>query len=334
MTLGIISYGCYIPPLRLSKEEYCKAWGSIRSRVQAKAVMDFDEDTVTMAIEAGRRVVENLDPHSVDILCLASTSLPYSYRSAATAVATALGLRTDIFSAEFTQSTKAGTEALLMALAAMRAQNLRTGLVIATDSPRANTADPLDFELGAAAVSLALSNQGVLAEVDGCASYASEYLGQRFRTAPESNVRDLGIAQYSIAGVQAAIQGAAKQLQVKVGVMPKDYQRIVLPPIRGADGALMSAGFAKQQIDDGAMTNQVGDTGACSALLNLVAVLDKSDTGDRILLVSYGYGSASDAVSIRVLQQTESAQSDLQDQMRECTYIDYVQYLKLGGGLE
>jgi hydroxymethylglutaryl-CoA synthase len=49
----------------------------------------------------------------------------------------------------------------------------------------------------------------------------------------------------------------------------------------------------------------VGNTYAGSAMLGLTAILDEARPGDRVLLVSYGSGAGSDAVSLRVTDKIE-----------------------------
>jgi len=47
----------------------------------------------------------------------------------------------------------------------------------------------------------------------------------------------------------------------------------------------------------------VGNTYAGSSILGLTAILDEAKPGDRILLVSFGSGAGSDAISFAVTDQ-------------------------------
>ncbi|HUW66150.1 MAG TPA: 3-oxoacyl-ACP synthase, partial [Spirochaetia bacterium] len=60
MAAGIVGYAAYVPYLRIKKEEYQKAWRGCSADMNEKAVADLDEDTVTMAIEAGRQVLKDM----------------------------------------------------------------------------------------------------------------------------------------------------------------------------------------------------------------------------------------------------------------------------------
>ena len=73
---GIISYGAYIPFYRLSQAEIAKVWGG-KAKAGEKAVANSDEDSITMAIEAGIDCLAGIDRDSVDGLYLATTTSPY-----------------------------------------------------------------------------------------------------------------------------------------------------------------------------------------------------------------------------------------------------------------
>lgn len=48
--IGITSYGAYIPWNRIERQQLAKAWGGLG--VGEKAIAYYDEDSVTMAVEA------------------------------------------------------------------------------------------------------------------------------------------------------------------------------------------------------------------------------------------------------------------------------------------
>ena len=73
--IGIVSYGAYIPKYRLSRDLIAQAWGSASSGGE-KAIANFDEDTITMAVEAAFDCLANTIPQKVDGLFFASTTPP------------------------------------------------------------------------------------------------------------------------------------------------------------------------------------------------------------------------------------------------------------------
>ena len=73
---GIASYGAYIPFYRLSRAEIGKAWGSGGGPGE-RAVANYDEDSLTMAVAAARDCLKGFDRAAVGGLYFASTTAPY-----------------------------------------------------------------------------------------------------------------------------------------------------------------------------------------------------------------------------------------------------------------
>ena len=77
--VGITAYGGYIPRLRMSRKSIVQAniWVDPSLMAHGKSersMCDYDEDTITMAVEAGRDCLKGMDPAAVDSVFMASTS--------------------------------------------------------------------------------------------------------------------------------------------------------------------------------------------------------------------------------------------------------------------
>ena len=135
--VGIAAYGAYIPRYRLGADT--AGWGSRQQR----AVANFDEDSVTMAVAAGADALAGRDREGIDGIIFASTTPPYAEKQSAAIVAAALDLRADIFAADIGNTLRAGTTALKAALDAVGAGSARQVLVVIADSrqgpPRGDT---------------------------------------------------------------------------------------------------------------------------------------------------------------------------------------------------
>src|SRR6202007_2215203 len=81
-----------------------------------RAMAGWDEDAITMALEAARDCLADLDRARVGKVALASTSLPFADRLNAGLVKEALNLGDDVSAQDLTGSQRAGTSALLDAL--------------------------------------------------------------------------------------------------------------------------------------------------------------------------------------------------------------------------
>ena len=115
---GITSYGAYIPIYRINRMTIYQALGWLNPASLLpgeKAVANYDEDSITMSVAACMDCLNGVERESVDGLFFATTSAPYRERQNAGIIATALDLRPDIRTSDFTTSIKAGTGALISA---------------------------------------------------------------------------------------------------------------------------------------------------------------------------------------------------------------------------
>lgn len=332
MKYAISGYGCYIPPLRIRDQEFRAVWGK-PLEVKSKAVADFDEDALTMGIEAAKEALEHLAPQQVDILCAASTTFPRSYSTVASTFVSSLGLRPDVMSFEFGQSSLSGSEATLAAISALSAWELNTALVVLADCPRADAFDSLDYGLGAASVAFVISRGEGLAELEGFASSMGEHMGERFRPFGHPYLQELGIAAYENAAVSDTIERAMRGLLHKLDTEPRNYTYLTLPHTPAARRVAAQIGFKAAQVELGAFSDRVGDTGLCTPWLAFGAILDKARANERALIVSYGYGSACSALSFRLGDRPETLPPRVTPKIEEGSYIDFGSYLKLRKGI-
>ena len=119
--VGIISYGAYIPRKRLQRAAAVEAnsWFNPALKGYSKgerAMCNWDEDAITMAVEASRDCLGGETPNDLTGLFLATTSAPFKDRQNAGILATALNLGDDLMTMDVTASQRAGTTGLVNAL--------------------------------------------------------------------------------------------------------------------------------------------------------------------------------------------------------------------------
>src|ERR1043165_7611942 len=119
--VGITGDGAYVPRARLQRKAMAEAnaWFAPNLRGAAKgerAMANWDEDAVTMAVEAARDCLGGLDRARVSRVVLASTSHPFADRSNAGIIKEALNLPDETGAMDVGGSQKAGVAALLEAL--------------------------------------------------------------------------------------------------------------------------------------------------------------------------------------------------------------------------
>ncbi|KKM10086.1 hypothetical protein SY88_15710 [Clostridiales bacterium PH28_bin88] len=336
MPVGVISYGAYVPRYRITREEYVKAWGNFAAAgVKEKAVLDVDEDTLTMGIEAAADALEAWggDPGSISVLSLASTNFPYDEKALGGTAAAMLGLSKHVFSTEHRASSRAGTEALITAASMLSGSLGEYALVIVSDAPMAEPKDTLEHGMGAAATAFVLGKKDLIAEIEGNGSFVSEQLGERFRPYGEKNLKDLGLNESRSRAYTGATVGAARNLMQKLNHSAEDYDFLALHQNDARMGQRigLQLGFTEEKTLPVSKTvAQVGDTGASNSLLGLVSVVEAAKPGQRAMLVSYGSGCGSDALALRFTEgQASIKYPALSHKLQHKKYIDYVTYLKL-----
>jgi 3-hydroxy-3-methylglutaryl CoA synthase len=296
---GITAYGAYIPRLRLQRKAIAQAnaWfapGLMGAAKGERAMANFDEDALTMAVEAGRDCLPAADPIAdrafVDAVSFASTTMPFSDRQNAGIVAAALNLGEAISSFDVTSSQRAGTSALIAALDAVKSGRARTPLVVAGEKRKARAASSQEMAYGDAAAAFALGADKVIAKFLGSHSLTIDFV-DHFRGSDEDFdynweerwIRDEGYSKI----VPAAIKG----LFEKTGVSGADIAHLILPcPFAKLDQTLAKAcGIDPAKVRDN-LAATVGDAGAAHALLMLAHALESAKPGEKILVAQFGQG--------------------------------------------
>src|SRR3984893_17943650 len=139
--VGIKSFGGYVPWLRLERSAIADshAWfdPSVRGKGKGRrAISNWDEDTLTMAVEAARRCGVSGFADRIGSLIFASTSAPFADRQNAGIIKEALNLPDSIQTLDVSGSRRAGTSVLLTALRAARGDGVDV-LCVGAEEPRA-----------------------------------------------------------------------------------------------------------------------------------------------------------------------------------------------------
>ena len=333
--VGIIGYGVYIPKYRIKEEEYTKAWGYFAAAgIKEKAVPRFDEDAVTMAVEASRDAIKcaEIDPKNLNAIYSGTTSSPYSEKLLSSTLASAVGASENVALADFRASSKAGTTALLSCKDFLKSERGRHGLVSASDCPIGCPADDVEHAFGAASVSYVLGKDDVIAVLEDAHQVGYEMWGGRFSRNGDKFVSALGITRFDIIEYDQVITSAVKQLLKKNDLKPEDIDYVVFqqPDARYPFRVSTPLGFKTEQVMPGMLASSVGDVGTCSPLLGLAAVLDVAKEENRILVASHGSGTGSDAfiVTMRKSGALEGKVPSVKDYLKNKVYINYIEYLR------
>jgi 3-hydroxy-3-methylglutaryl CoA synthase len=332
---GVVSYGAYIPKNRLSRDELARAWGGSCLKGE-RSVAHHDEDSITMAAAAAMDCLKGMDPQSVDALFFASTSSPYTEKQAASIIARVLGLRRDIFTADYSGSLRAGTSALRTALDAVKSGSARNVLVVAADcrlgAPRST--DEQAFGDGAGA--FLVEADSVAVEVEDVYSLSQE-ITDVWRTREDRFVRNWEDRWVIMHGYDAPVREAVTGLMKKNNLEIRDITRAVLagPNPRSQQALARSLKLDPEKQVQDLLFGSVGNTGAAQPLMLLAAALEEAGEGDRLLMASYGDGS--DAFLLKVTKPMNSlnGQRGITGHLNSKRSLDrYEQYVRYRGLME
>jgi len=305
--VGITSYGAYIPIYRLSRADISRSWGGAAIPGE-KAVANFDEDSITMAVAAARDCMKGIDVSKIDSLYFASTSSPYKEKQAAATIAAVLDMKPEIFSMDISQSLRAGTNAITTAMDSINSNSAKNSLVCAADIRLGLPNGPREFAYGDGAAAFTLGKDKIIATIDGRYS-VSDVIIDVWRSDKDTFVRSWEDRFVKEKGynkiVYDAVSGALKKYQLE----PKDFSKAIFysPDGRAVASVATKLGFdIKTQIQD-TMYDTIGNTGTALAPMLLIAALEQAKPGDKLLLASYGDGC--DVFILTVTPEIENIQA-------------------------
>ena len=282
---GIAAYGAYVPKYRLGGET--QGWNS----AQERAVANFDEDSITMAVAAGRDCLHGQDRGEIDGLIFASTTPPYAEKQCAAIVATALDLGRDLFTADITGVLRAGTAGLRSALDSVVAGSARRVLVIASDHRQGAPRGEIERNSGDGAAALLVANDAVIAQWKGSHSITENMLDS-WRSAGDPFVRSWEDRFATEEGLERLVGEAVQGFFQKQAITPADVAKVALyaPDARRHAQLARKLGFQAEQVQD-PLFGRLGNTGAAFPLMLLTQALADAGPEQLIMLVSYGDGS-------------------------------------------
>ncbi len=325
--VGIKSFSAYIPFFRLSRKEIAQFWNGFPGKGE-KAVANFDEDSITMAVESSMNCISGFDTAQIDELYFASTSSPYKEKQASALISTALDLRKDVFTVDLAGSLRSGMSAVKTAVNSIKAGSANDVLVCASDIRLGFPKGSYEMDFGDGGAALLLGKDKVVAQIVDTYSVADE-INDIWRSDKdtfvlaweERFVREKGYLRVLVETASAAMK--------KFGLEPKDISKAVLYAPNGKliSGAARKLGFdMKTQVQD-TLYAQMGNTGTALAPMLLAAALETAKPGDKILWA--GYGDGSDVMLLEVTDEIKNykVKRSVEKQLNEKKMITYQKFL-------
>ncbi len=276
---GIVRYGSYVPFHRLQR----KAIGAGKGE---RAVASFDEDAVSMAVEAARDAVRGAP--AIDTLLFATTSPPYAEKSNGATIHAALQLPSRVRSLDLGTSSRMGLAAVLagcdLAAAGRRALVCASDVVIGAPGGARESASGD----GAAAFVTGPDSEAA-AVLIGSASSTTEILD--VWRLPEDRFAKTWEERFGADTLAPIVADTVARALADAKLQPTDLATVIADAANARAVAGLPKGLRlKPEQSADPLGDGVGRTGVAHAPLLLARALDAAKPGDRILVLSLADG--------------------------------------------
>jgi 3-hydroxy-3-methylglutaryl CoA synthase len=302
--VGITAFGGYVPRLRLSRQAIVAAhvWADPGLAAKARgerSMCNWDEDAVTMAVEASRNCLNAVaNAGAPGAVFLATTTAPFADRQNAGIVSGALGLPEAIATLDVGGSQKAGVGALLQGFGAVAGKLHEEVLVVASDRRRTKAASAGELAYGDGAAALLIGDDAPLVEFVAAESASVDFV-DHFRASAEAFDYNWEERWIRDEGFVAIVPPVVARTLARAGVQPGDVAHFVLSSTigRAVDAVAKQCGIPAAAVCDD-LAGVLGETGTAHPLVMLLHALEtRVKPGDYVLLASFGQGC--DAVLLR-----------------------------------
>jgi hydroxymethylglutaryl-CoA synthase len=310
MSVGIQRISFYTAPFYLDMTTFAQARGEDANKFHVgigqdqMSVISPDEDIVTLAANAARPIMMELDPQTISAVLFATESGIDQSKSAGAFVHGLLGLSPRCRVVELKHACYGGTAALQMAVNMVRVNANERVLVIAADVARYELGSPGEATQGCGAVAMLVSNQADILAIETGSGYYTEDVMDFWRP----NYRDTALVdgKYSTMVYLTALKHAWQHFHETRQLNYDDFARFCyhLPFTKMAIKAHSRLMKITGQEANEAMIEQamgasltynrtVGNSYSASLYFGLISLLENDPDNlaeQRIGLFSYGSG--------------------------------------------
>lgn len=320
---GIEKAGVHIPRYRLARSDIAALWGG-KGKPGSRSVANYDEDAVTMAVEAATQCLDGVDRDTIDMVVLASTSLPYVEKQSAAIVAEALDLRTGIDTLDISSSLRSGTQALRVGLNAI-AGGARRVVVAVADQRKGQAGSRTEPDMGDGAAAFLLGPNAAVTVRTLRTEYNTamdrwRLPGEEFQRSGDDRFTSKIVYQDSVAAL-------IRQALAETNLTPALIQKVAIPgaDYRASVAAAVAAGFKADAVAGEAVYTKAGHCGAAMGLISLVAGLEQMASGGHVLLANYGDGTD---VLLATAQAASPVGTPLTRALERSRPLQYAQFLR------
>ncbi len=337
--VGIRAFGGYVPRMRLQRASAYAAtgWHAPGLKSFAKGERSFcswDEDAITMSVEAARDCLADRDRSAISRVVLASTSHTFADRQNSTVVKEALNLADSVAALDVSGSKRCATSALIDAFHAVEG-NAGDTLCVASERNAQKPGSEGEFASGHAAACLLVSKDNCCAKLLGSHSVSIDFV-DHFRKESETFdynwearwVREEGYGKIVVSTIKDALQKA------NIDANQIDHFILGAPLRRVSESVAKRAGVSADAVVDN-LNLVLGDAGAAQPFVLLSHLLERAKPSQKIMLV--GFGGGCDVIVLETTDAISNARpaNGVSGYLNNRDPIDnYVKYLSISGLLE
>ncbi|MEZ5709825.1 MAG: OB-fold domain-containing protein [Blastomonas sp.] len=327
---GIVSIAGYLPRSRMSRKAIADAvkWANPALAGLGKGhrtACTPDEDSITMAVEAGRSCLAASGGAIPEILQFASTTAPFADRSNAILASEALNLPSALRCADFGGFLGAGIGAVIDAL-----DRSGTSLTVAADRRAALPGSALEMSVGHGAAAVLTGSNNPIAICLATHVNAEDFV-DHYRAAGSETDYALEERWVRDEGQMKIVPPAIAAILDKAGIAAAQIDHVLLAGTSAAAGRQIAkaCGFSEVRLAD-ALDGQCGNTGAPHPLLMLANTLEQAKPGAKILVASFAQGTqimlleTSEAIS--GWRPHETVRSQLASGSEEENYVRFLSH--------
>lgn len=314
----IKSYGIALPYYRVDDTTLHPKGRKNNSRT----ICYTDEDIITLAYEAAKECLTKCTDE-IDALFFATSNPVFHNRYHASFLADLLGIPVSLFCLDFMNTTKSGTDALLMANDLVNAGKYKNILVVTSDVDFPGIGEELFSNIGHASCALLINNKKGIAEIKK-AFTVNSFLAEEF-TYKNNFIR--------LDSRFSREEGFKKNMLTVANVI-KDLQsssdKIILNSLYSklAGPVFIKSGFSDNQFSRDSISQKTGNTGATHALLLLLNEIENGSKNN--LLIDYANGSNVLQIQLNENIECKFIQSKLSGFHLVNSYQDYLLLRKEG----
>ncbi|HEX3898307.1 MAG TPA: 3-oxoacyl-[acyl-carrier-protein] synthase III C-terminal domain-containing protein, partial [Mycobacteriales bacterium] len=283
---GVLGWGVHIPHRRLDRTQIAAIAGTGGGK-GTRSVASYDEDSTTMAVEAGRAAVRGAEVAPASVW-FATTSPTYLDKTNATAIHAGLRLDRSVASYDAVGSVRSAVGALRSAF-----ETSKASLAVASDVRVGRPGSPDEAAGGDAAAALLIGSESdgpVLAELCAYASVTEEFV-DRWRVPGDAGSK-LWEERFGETKYVPLANEALKSALDMAGIGAESVDALVVAGLheRACAAAAKTSGVAADKIVD-RLSATVGNPGAAQPLLLLARALERAKPGQTIVLLVLSDGA-------------------------------------------